>query len=47
MFYELQLPEGEDWEAIVEDLRATKMEKRELEKQIKYVISLFVLSDPY
>ena len=37
MFYEIELPEGEDWDAIAEDLRTTKMERRELERQNKYV----------
>ena len=37
VFYEIELPEGEDWDAIAEDLRTTKMERRELERQNKYV----------
>ena len=45
VFYEIELPEGEDWDAIAEDLRTTKMERRELERQNKYVYHCCFFSD--
>ncbi|KAI0787216.1 hypothetical protein BC629DRAFT_1440376 [Irpex lacteus] len=35
VFYEVSLPEGEDWEALAQNLHDTKAEKRELERQNK------------